>query len=385
MTRTTKLLGGTGLLGVLLAGAVVLFLPPREAVTGKAPPRPSLTVTVVQAARGQVPVRLLVTGSVTAMDELPIGTEAGDLALVAVLADIGDHVTRGQVLARFDDRTLQAQVRLQEAALMEAEAQSREAEANARRAEDLVKGGWMSRMTFDERRAQAETARARVEVARANLSLARVKLQQAEVRAPAAGTITARNAHLGAVLTTGGSDLFRMIRDDRVELVADLPEGDLARIAPGQKVLFAIDGSGAEPAAESRAATGLVRMVEPTVDPRTRQGRVRIDIPKGAGLLPGMFVAGRIDLGEVGAVVIPERAVTYQDNKPSAFVVADGERVILRPLMLGARQGALVAVTQGLEAGDRVVEVGAGHLKDGDHVAIAGTDTGSGPVPAVTE
>jgi RND family efflux transporter MFP subunit len=356
-----------GLLGLAVAGGgAYVALQPKTA----APPIPAkaasaLTVTAAQVRNGTVPRTLMITGSLAAFDELPIGTETEGLAISEVLVDIGDHVKQGQVLARFNNSVLKAQVQQAQASLNEAEANAVEARANAKRADELVKSGWMSGQDHDNRRAVAATMEARVGVAQANLALAEAKLRQSEIHAPADGTITLRNARVGAVISAGGDPLFRMIRDDRIELVAELPEADLAQIKVGQTVNLSVDG-----AANGLSAIGTVRVIEPTVDVKTRIGRVRIDISKGSGLRPGMYVTGKVELAQTVAPLVPEKAVIYMDGKPTLVAVDGDGKASLHPVTLGPRGTGTVAVLSGIVAGDTVVVRGAGYLKEGDHVTI---------------
>ena len=370
-----------GLLGLAVAGGgAYVALQPKTAappVAGK--PSSALTVTAAQVQNGTVPRTLMITGSLAARDELPIGTETQGLAISEVLVDIGDHVKQGQVLARFNNSVLKAQLQQAQASVNEAEANAVEARANAKRADDLAKSGWMSGQDHDNRRAIAATMEARVGVAQANLALAEAKLRQSEIHAPADGTISLRNARVGAVMSAGADPLFRMLRDDRIELVAELPEADLAQIKTGQTVKLSVDG-----AANGLSTIGTVRVIEPTVDVKTRIGRVRIDVDKGSGLLPGMYVTGRVALAQTTAPVVPEKAVIYMDGKPALVTVDADGKASLHQVTLGPRGAGTVAVLAGVATGDTVVVRGAGYLKEGDHVTVAPESAESGGNDAST-
>jgi len=325
-------------------------------------------VTTAPVVTADMPRVLMVTGSLAAWDELPIGTSTSGLAIVEVLADEGDRVQAGQLLARFDDSVLRADLLQKEASLKEAEAVAAEAQANVRRAEELAKTSTVSQRELESRRATAATAQARVGVAQANREQAQARLRQTEVRAPAAGTIAKRNARLGAVMSAGGTELFRLIRDDRVELVAEVPERDLAALRVGQPVTLAEDGT------RGTAHTGTVRLIAPTVDPRTRMGVVKVDVTGAADLRPGMFVVGTIELGRVAAPAVPETAVVYKDAKPLLFVRDAADTVHMRMVETGVRADGRVAILRGVETGEEVVVAGAGYLKDGDTVTVAPSD-----------
>jgi RND family efflux transporter MFP subunit len=361
-----------GLIGLAVVGggAYVALKPSAPAAPAADKVASALTVTVAPVQNGTVPRTLMITGSLAAFDELPIGTETAGLAISEVPVEIGDHVKQGQLLVRFNNSVLKAQQQQALASVHEAEANAVEARNNVQRAEELVKGGWMSHQDYDNRRALAGTMEARVAVAQANLALAEARLKQAEVRAPADGTISARTARVGAVVSAGGTELFRMIRDDRIELVAELPEADLALIKPGMPITLHVDGA-ADPSAK---ADGKVRLVEPTVDLRTRIGHVRIDVAKNAGTLPGMFVNGMVTLGQTAALVVPEKSVIYQNGEPKVMVIDQNSNAEMRSVKLGPRSENDIALLSGVTAGEHVALRGATYLKSGDHVTVVDAD-----------
>ncbi|MDE1148589.1 MAG: efflux RND transporter periplasmic adaptor subunit [Azospirillaceae bacterium] len=377
--RWWLLAGGVVVLGVGIAAYVLTHAGAKTAAPAAAPAKVSaLPVTVATSAMAPVTRSLLVTGSLAAFDDLPIGTETSGLALAEVLVDVGDQVKKGQLLARFNDDVLKADLAQKEAALAEAKGNAMEADANYSRAQELNHNGYMSSQDLDNRRALATSMRARIGVAEANRALSQAHLKQAEVRAPSDGTITARSARIGAVLTAGGTELFRMIRDNRVELVAEVPENDMMTVKAGQTVAVTVDGDNT-----SHAYTGTVRVVEPTVDSKTRLGHLRIDLERNPDLRPGMFVTGRVAVGVVNSLVVPESAVVYREVKPLAFVVDDKGIVTARSIATGARQGGNIAILSGVKPGEKVVLSGAGYLKDGDLVTVVDkiSDTAVKPLP----
>ncbi|HYE48414.1 MAG TPA: efflux RND transporter periplasmic adaptor subunit [Azospirillaceae bacterium] len=357
---------GSAVVALVAGGAAVALWPkggPAPAA-GDAKQASTLTVTVMPVQRTAVGASLPVTGSLAAWDELIIGAEAGGMAVTEVLVDVGDRVEAGQVLARFNDSVLRAELMQREAAVREAEATAAEAVANVRRSEELSKGGHVSARELDNKRATAATAQARVAVAQANREQTQARLRQAEVRAPADGTVTARMARLGMVAGTG-SEMFRMIRDDRVELAAEVPEVDLGHLKAGQSVSLSIDGD------RTRTFEGKVRLVSPTVDAKTRMGIVKIDVPTDPALKPGMFARGRVQTGTLEALAVPENAVVYKDSRPTVFTVDEQGKAHAHVVETGARDKGRIALLSGIQEGARIVVAGAGYLKEGDQVTVA--------------
>jgi HlyD family secretion protein len=338
---------------------------------------PTQTITVGTVALGAMGRTLVVNGSLAAWDELPVGAEAGGLAITQVEVEEGDRVTKGQLLVQLDDSVLRAQlaqaraaVAQAEAGLQKAQAMSATAGSDVRRAKELSKNGFISGQLAEQRETTAATALADVNVARQNLLTSKAvaderaaQLAQAEVRAPTDGIVAKRMATLGNVVSVG-QQLFRLIRDGRVELRAEVPEMDLVRLKAGQSAKIVASDSSLQP------FEGKIRLIGATVDPQTRIGMVYIALPDDPALKPGMFVHGEINTGTGNVLQVPEEALVYKDAKPAIFTVAADNRVKLRMVQTGGRVNGQVEIVSGVAAGERVALAGAGYLKDNDLVRI---------------
>ena len=381
-------------LPLLLAGAVgaaVAAEPtPRDNAAETRPP----TVTVVPAERGAITETVVITGTLVPREEVMVSPQLDGLAVTAILAEEGDTVQAGQVLARLSrdmlDASLaqntaqiahaQAAAAQAQSGLAEAEANRAEADAALARARDLVGSGTTSRETFDQREAAARTGAARVtaaeaaqRLAQADLMLAEaqrqellVRVARTEIRAPVAGRVSRRTARLGAVVGSAGDPLFRLIEDDAVELEGDVPEAELARLHPGQPAALHVAGHDADLA-------GRVRLVAPEVSRATRLGRVRVALDgNGTGLPIGGFARATVETARHAGVLVPLSAVLFGPDGPRVQVVADGV-VETRPVRLGLRDEARAEVVNGLREGETVVAVSGSFVRDGDKV---------NPVPA---
>jgi len=326
---------------------------------------------------GTIERKLLITGSLAAWDELPIGSETGGLAITEVNVEQGDRVAKGQLLARLDDSVLRAELAQADAAIGQAEAGLRKSEAMAttaasdvRRAHALIANGYISGQVAEQRETSLATAQADVNVARQALATARAlrderaaQLKQTEIRAPTDGVIARRTATLGNVVSVG-QELYRLIRDGRVELRADVPEMDFARLALGQPAVITLEGD------QARRFVGTVRLIAATVDPQTRIGTVYIALPDDPALKPGMFVQGLVSVGSSRALLAPEKALVFKDAKPAIFVIEADDHIRLHQVETGARQGDRVEIVSGVAEGDRIALAGSGYLKNGDLVRI---------------
>ena len=197
--------------------------------------RAALTVTTTQPVATQLPIKLSANGNIAAWQEASVGTESNGLRLAEVLVNVGDVVQRGQALARFADDSVQADVAQARAGVAETGAQATEATANANRVRTLLNTGTFSGQQISQYLAAEQTALARVESAKAVLAAQLLRLKNTQVLAPDAGIISARSATVGAVVPSG-TELFRLIRQGRLEWRAEMTSTELARIAPGTPV-----------------------------------------------------------------------------------------------------------------------------------------------------
>lgn len=340
-----------------------------------APARPSMTVTTTKAVQSSMPLRLAANGNIAAWQEASIGAQSNGLQLAEVRAAIGDVVKRGQVLAVFDAESVQADVAQVRALVAEAQAQAAEATANADRARALQPTGVLSGQQTNQLLTAELTAKARLESAKATLAVQQLRLKHTQVLAPDNGIISARNATVGAVVGAG-TELFRLIRQGRLEWRAEVTATELGRVSPGGKVSLNT--------ASGATVQGKVRMVGPTVDPQTRNALVYVDLESSANgaARAGMFARGEFELGSTGALTVPQQAVVVRDGFTYVFKVGADNRVAQQKVDTGRRIGDQVEILQGLTAEATIAVAGAGFLNDGDTVRIGTAPVASVPNPA---
>lgn len=382
MDRMKTLLGevidtGPRRVGVVAAAVVVVaaaaWLATRggeaDAAEPAKGPSPALTVTVTAPEATRWTKTLAATGSLEAWQEASVGAEVNGLRLSDVRVNVGDRVARGAVLAVFDDATPQADFAQAEAAVDEASARAAEAEANAARAKTLIDTGALSAQDLDQFSTGARTAQAQLKAAIARRNAASLTLRRTRVVAPDAGVISARTATLGAVVPAG-TELFRLIRQSRIEWRAEVPEHELPLVRRGQSVTLVT--------AQGSTLKGTVRAIAPTVDARKRTAMVYVDLPgAGSKAVAGMFAEGAFALGESAALTVPQSAVVLRDGLAYVFLVGEGNRVARVQVTTGRRQGDRIEILKGVAPQARVVHAGAGFLNDGDLVRIATAGTGA--------
>ena len=331
--------------------------------------KPALTVSVLSPQMTEWPRVLVTNGNIAAWQEAVISTEASNLVLTDVRVNVGDRVEKGQVLARIANDTVKAELSEAQASVAEAEAMLSEARANGDRARQYQQTGFLSAQMINQYLTAERTAVARLNAARARMQSAQLRLAQTVVRAPDDGVISARAATTGS-LAQPGQELFRLIRGSRLEWRAEVSAADLGKLKPGMVAMLTTP--------EGAQVQGRVRMVAPTVDPRTLNGLVYVDLPvteTGSRVRAGMFARGEFELGRARAMSLPQSAVVLREGFNYVFQI-DGTaghgqaKVTQTKVGVGQRRGDQIEIISGIQPGSRVVAGGAGFLADGDWVRV---------------
>lgn len=329
-------------------------------------PKPALTVTIDKPQITRLAQTLSANGNVAAWQEAIIGNETDNLRLIEVKVNVGDQVRRGQVLAIFASETVVADLAQIKASVEEAKANLAEAEANAKLGRSAKASGALSAQQINKYLIAEKTAKARLEAQDAAAKMQQLRLAQTLVLAPDSGVISSRSATVGAVLPAG-QELFRMIRQGRLEWRAEVASAELAHLKPGSHAsIKTADGS---------IVKGNVRMIAPTVDPQTRLGLVYVDLPRHPNLKAGMFAEGMFELGNTDALTLQQQAVVVRDGFSYVFKLGADSRVTQMKVQIGRRTGDRVEVLNGLQTDAELATSGVGFLNDGDLVKVVALPT----------
>ncbi len=340
-------------------------------------PKPALTVTVDKPQQSHFDLQLSANGNVAAWQEAIIGTETDGLRLAEVLVNVGDKVKRGQVLATFAPESIAADLAQIEANMAEAEASAAEAAANGERARSVQATGALSAQQLNQYFSAEKTAKARLLAQRAAIKVQQLRLARTKILAPDSGVISSRTATLGAVLPKA-QELFRLIRQNRLEWRAEVAAAELSRIQIGTAANIATTNG--------RKVIGKVRMIAPTVDPKTRLGLVYVDMPATTDLKAGMFVKGTFDLGQSNALTVLQQALVVRDGFNYIFRLGPDNRVAQVKVQVGRRSGERIEILAGLAADAVFVVNGAGFLNDGDLVkVVAATKPATTSISAIQQ
>ncbi|UFI42708.1 efflux RND transporter periplasmic adaptor subunit [Pseudomonas savastanoi] len=342
-------------------------------VFGRAEPTPaaavapstSLTVEAVQPHHEEWPQERVASGALAPWQEAVISAETGSLRIASLKADIGDQVKKGQVLATLADDSVLAEENKQKSAAAQATAQLQEARSNARRAALVGQSGALSEQQLEEYRVKVQTAEANLASANADLRSIRIKLTQTRIVAVDDGVISGRKALLGDVVSAG-SEMFRMIRDGRIEWQAELDAQQLPGVQVGQLARVTLPGG--------VQVEGRVRLVSPILDSKTSRALVYVSLPTGSMARAGMYASGRIELPSTAALTVPDTSVILRDGRSYVFVLGKDMHVSQQVVEVGRRRGSALEILGGLTEQAQIVRSGGAFLNDGASVTLVNAE-----------
>ncbi|HEU4629589.1 MAG TPA: efflux RND transporter periplasmic adaptor subunit [Gemmatimonadaceae bacterium] len=319
-----------------------------------------------------------VSGTLTAEREAQVRAEAGGTVL-RVLAEAGQRVTAGQLLAQIEQKAAGDAVLSARTAVSAARTAYETAKREADRAQTLLKAGAIAERDAESAQRAAELAESQLATARAQLASAEQALASTRVTAPFAGVVSDRAVSAGDVVTPG-AELFTVVDPSSMRYEASVPAEALSAVRVGAPVHFTVSGY------PGRSFEGHVTRVNPTADPTTRQVRLIVSVPNAGGqLVGGLYAEGRVASERQPALVAPASAVDERGVTPAVYRLKNGvvERV---PVEIALRdpQSERVALNGNLAAGDMLLTGAAQGITPGTPVRIGTpTDTGrtSRPVP----
>lgn len=334
---------------IIVAGTVILAVScgnnakkTETAVTMAEDVAPS--VAVAKVAVREVPQMATYTSTVQPYVKNNIAPQSGN-RIKAIKADVGDFVSKGQVLAEMD------QIQLQQAEL-----QMKNKEVEYERLKGLYEAGGLSKSDLDAIELAYQVSKTQYE----NL------LENSVLRSPVTGVITARNYDVGDMYAMA-APLFTVEQIVPVKLLVGVSESDYTKVKKGDKVEIVAD------ALPGKVFEGKVRKIYPTIDPATRTFTVEIVVNNyKRELRPGMFARVTVTFGTNNSVVIPDVAVVKQQGSGERFVYILNEdgTVTYQKVVLGRRMGTEYEVLEGIPDGATIVTGGQIRLKDGIKVSV---------------
>lgn len=326
-------------------------------------------VSVTPVAMRPLEVAISASGRLVPREEAAVGAELAGYRVAQVLAEEGDVVRAGAVLARLDAGLLEGEIARARAEVARAEAAAARTKLEAERVAGLDGTGVLAQEAIDQRRIARRENDAALAAARAQLQDLTTRRARLTLRAPVGGTIIARSIAPGSISGGGTEPLFRIARGSLIELAAEVTEADLARIRRGAPVAVTLpDGA---------AVSGEVRMIQPRIEEANQLGIVRVRLPVRQDLRAGGTATARFEGTVRSVLAVPEAAIQYGAQGPSVMVLAPGNRAKRMAVRTGTRAGGFVELLQGPAAGTQVLLSGAAFVLEGDIVRPV-KDNGTG-------
>jgi HlyD family secretion protein len=284
----------------------------------------------------------------------------GGYRVLKVFVEPNAEVRQGQPLVQLDDALLRSQIAQARALVAEQKVAADQADDQAKHVEGLDKQGILSTEQIEQRRYQALSARAALAAQTAQLHDLETREARMTIRAPVSGLVLTRNVRPGDIASGGTNPMFTLARDSLIELEAQVAEGDMGGIHVGDAVRVTLP--------DDTTIVGSVRLIEPSIDPQTKLGKVHIQLPVSSNLRPGGF--GRASFTGMTRTVsaAPETAIRYDADGASVMVVGADNRVQQVPIKTGAHEGGYVELVQGPATGSRVLLGSSAFVLPGDTV-----------------
>lgn len=325
--------------------------------------QPPAVISAEVARTEQRIAAITAVGSVQAINGVDVAAEVGGVVREIAFAS-GQAVAKGAVILRLDTTSEEADIRLYQATL-------KNAQQNLDRAVSLVGKGFVSQANVDNAIAARDQAQAQLQRARADL-------QKKVIRAPFAGRLGIRQVDLGHYVSPGTA-IVTLQAVDPIYVTFFVPEQKLRALRSGQKIEARTD------AVPGRVFGGTITSIDARIDEATRNIRVQATLPNADGALtPGMFVnVAAIGQSIESVVTVPETAISYSLYGDSVFVLTPVANqmsdkpagqihaVERRNVTPGEVEGGRVAIVSGLRAGELVATAGLIKLRDGGKAVIS--------------
>lgn len=332
---------------------------PAAATATEATNQPALTVTTVKPRSKTWSVTVSATGGLYAWQEAIIASEISGLRITEVSVDVGQSVKKGDVLATLAQDTVEATLAQRNAEVAQAQVALAQAQADAARARKAKKA--LSEQQTEQYFFTQDRVQAILDAAKAAQHNEEIRLEKTRIYAVDDGTISVRSATLGAVVQSG-SELFRLVRQNRIEWRAEVTAAQLGDIRVKQTARVELPSG--------QTVSGKVRSLAPTLDPKTRKALVYVDLSSSNLVRAGMFARGEILVDSTKAIVLPASAIILRDGFNYFFVVTKDGTVEQRKVVIGRVQDDAIEVLTSLESKAAVVLTGGAFLEDGDKVRV---------------
>lgn len=329
-------------------------------------------VRVATVSQGDFPVELKALGTVTAYNTVNIRSRV-DGELVKLLFKDGQQVKAGDLLAVIDPRAYEIALQQAQGALQERQAQLRNAELDLKRYRGLYDEDSIAKQTLDTQEALVNQYRGGLKSLQADVATARLNLDFTQVRAPISGRLGIRQADVGNLLSSGDAlPLVVITQTLPIAVMFTLPEAELPAVVQQLRGGENLTVEAWDRSEKLKLAEGELESVDNLIDTATGTIKLKARFANAEELLfPNQFVNVRLRVKTMQDVTLmPSAALQFGATGTFAYVVDADDKVQLTPISIGASDGVVTVVEQGLKPGDRLVQEGTDRLRSGNKVEV---------------
>ena len=330
----------------------------KESHNVEATARGEIEARVYQVEYRHLPVYTRAVGTLNAMNSASLATRImGQVRNVPV--EIGDQVKRGQAIVELDMRDTESMVKQSRANLESARSNLQNARSYFKRIEKLHQERSATDQQLDDARMRLESAESQVQAAEGGLSGARANLDYSKLTAPFNGYVTRINVDKGD-MASPGMPLVVVEQHDSMEVIATVPEREIAKIQVGQVAYVETENE------SGNRFEGRVEAVVPSADPRTRTFDVKLMVGnEDKSLRSGQYVKIMLETGSARTIAVPTEAVVHRGQLTGLYTVDNTGLSRLRWVQLGRSSEDMVEVLSGLNEGDKVIIPESHLLREG--------------------
>jgi membrane fusion protein (multidrug efflux system) len=357
----------------------------RQEVTAWTDAQTVPTVRIVRPEHGPTEQELVLPGNVAAFNTGSLFARASGY-ITAWHKDIGDHVTKDEILATISAPDLDQQLEQARGQFVQLQAAVQQAQANADlgratdvRTSQLVVQGWQSKQQGDNDRLNAASQAAALSVAKANVVAQQAAVKRLEeltafeqIKAPFDGVVTARNVDIGDLVNAGGNTgraLFQVADVHRMRIYVNVPQAFLAELAPGVKATLHLPGQ--KETFEAQLVSTSNALVESS---RTSLVELQADNPDNK-LWPGAFAEVHFHIpADPNTLVVPLTALFFGAKGMEVAAVDADDKVTMKPVVVGRNLGNKVQIESGLLLADRLIDSPLESTQTGDKVNVGNPD-----------
>jgi len=283
--------------------------------------------------------------------------------VIEILADIGDEVDKGQVLAKIDPEKYTLQFAQSKAEMARLSALLINQELDLKRAEQLFKDSLVSEEMIDRTRAEYNALKEQINAAEAQLNNSKRLIEETEIKAPIKSKVSAKNIDIGDFVQTGVI-VFELVDTENLRVALSFPEYQNLKLKKGLSVYLTT------PTSIDQLIETTIKDIKPDINANSRSITAIVDFENPGSWVPGASTQATIILSTVkNALVLPQLSVVRRSNGNVVYLLNENT-VLERSVNTGLEKNGLIQITSGLRKGDIVALDGAGFLTNGSVINI---------------